>query len=232
MTRVALSRSGALVAVLGALLAVSACDSGQQSKAPAPPTADAARKGAEPTVDVAELMKAGPLPEQVLGNSAAPVTIVEYASMTCVHCATFHNESFGHLKQQYIDTGKVKYIFREFPLDPLAYAGALLARCAGEGKYFPMLELLFKQQRNWAYAEQPEAALLQTVRQAGFTQESYTACLQDQATYDALKQIRQRAVEKFAVESTPTFFINGKIQRGAVSPQQLDKLIEPHLPAK
>lgn len=232
MMRSLSSRSVAMSAALGALLALSACDSGQQAKAPASPPAESAKKNTDSSVDVAELMKPGALPEQVLGNSSAPVTIVEYASMTCSHCATFHNETYAHLKQKYIDTGKVRYIFREFPLDPLAYAGSLLARCAGEGKYFPMVELLFKQQRTWAYSEQPEAALLQTVRQAGFTQDSFNACLQDQKTYDALKQVRQRAVEKFGVDSTPTFFVNGKIQRGAMSAQQLDTLIEPHLTAK
>lgn len=215
-----------------ATLALAACDNNPQSKPPAPPPQAGGDKSLEPTVNVAELMKEGPLPEQVLGNANAPVTIVEYASMTCSHCASFHNETYPHLKEKYIDTGKARYIFREFPLDPLAYAGALLARCAGEGKYFPMTELLFKQQRNWAGSAQPEAALLQVVRQAGFTQESFNACLQDQKSYGALQEIRQRAVEKFGVDSTPTFFFNGRIQRGAISPGQLDALMEQHLAAK
>jgi len=157
------------------------------------------------------------------------VTIVEYASMTCGHCATFHNETFPHVKEKYIETGKVRYIFREFPLDPVAYAAALLARCAGEGKFFPMLDLLFKQQRVWAFTEQPEAALLAAVRQAGFTQDSFNACLQDQATYANLQQQRQRASEVFKIQSTPSFFINGRIERGTMAPAQFDALLAPHL---
>lgn len=211
-------------------LALTGCDSGTPSKPTVTP--GGSDKAIEPTVSIAELMKDGPLPEQVLGNANAPVTIVEYASMTCTHCATFHNESFAHLKEKYIDTGKVRYVFREFPLDPLAYAGSLLARCAGEGKYFPMIEMLFKQQRAWTSSPQPEAALLQLARQAGFTQDSFNACLQDQTSYSLLQQVRQRAVEKFGVDSTPSFFINGKIFRGALAPAQLDLALEPFLAAK
>lgn len=232
MIRTPLSRRAGLAAGLLALTGLSACDSPQNAASTPQKDAKPAASATESTVDVAELLKEGPLPEQMLGNANAPVTIVEYASLTCSHCATFHTEAFAHLKQTYIDTGKVKFIYRDFPLDPLAYAGSLLTRCAGEGKFFPMLELLFRQQRTWAYAAQPEAALLQTVRQAGFTQESFATCLQDQKSYDALKQVRQRAMEKLSVDSTPTFFINGKIQRGAVSPQQLDALLEPHLKGK
>ena len=176
-------------------------------------------------------MKAGDLAEQSIGNTEAPITIVEYASMTCIHCATFHNETSGHLKEKYIDKGLVRLVFREFPLDPLAYAGALLARCAGEGKYFPMLDLMYKQQRVWASADQPEIALLGVVRQAGFTKDTFDACLQDQTIYDALKQVRQRAAENFGVNSTPTFFINGKIQRGAMTPKQLDTELAPFIAA-
>ena len=232
MLHTMISRRAGLAAALAGLLALAACDSQPQSSTPAPKGTTPARSATDSAVDMTELLKEGPLPEQVLGNANAPVTIVEYASLTCSHCATFHNEALAHLKQAYIDTGKVKFIYRDFPLDPLAYAGSLLTRCAGEGKFFPMLELLFRQQRTWAYSDQPEAALLQTVRQAGFTQESFAACLQDQKSYDALKQVRQRAMEKFSVDSTPTFFINGKIQRGAVSAQQLDVLLEPHLKGK
>src|SRR5205807_3525317 len=110
-----------------------------------------ARAQAQPqTVSTEELMNPGPLPDQVLGAAEAPVTIVEYASMTCPHCADFHTKTFPELKQRYIDTGKVRFIFREFPLDQLALAGSALARCAGEGKYFPMVETLFSTQRTCA----------------------------------------------------------------------------------
>lgn len=222
------TRRAGLALGLSSLVGLAGCnDSNQNAKAPEKP----ANPAIEPTVNVAELMKPGDLRDEMLGKADAPVTIIEYASMTCGHCANFHNEGFPHLKEKYIDTGKVKYIFREFPLDPLAYAASLLARCAGEGKFYPMLELLFKQQRNWALTDKPEEALLATVRQAGFTQESFNACLQDQASYASLQKGRQRASEVFKVDSTPSFFINGRIERGAMSPQQIDKVLAPHLAA-
>jgi len=228
MTRVALSRSGALVAVLGALLAVSACDSGQQSKAPAPPTADAARKGAEPTVDVAELMKAGPLPEQVLGNSAAPVTIVEYASMTCPHCAHFHETTLPELKTKYIDTGKVRMVFREFPFDPRAEAGFMLARCSDDN-YFPMIDVLFRQQNSWAGVENAKEALLQISKLAGFSQQKFEECLTNQKLLDDIRSVRTRGANEFKVDSTPTFFINGKQYKGALSIAEMSAIIDPLL---
>ncbi len=99
---------------------------------------------------LAEIAKAGPLGDEVVGKQDAPVTIIEYASMTCGHCAAFHNTTYPELKKRYIDTGKVRYILREFPLDPLAAAGFMLARCAGKDKYYPMVEILFEKQKEWA----------------------------------------------------------------------------------
>ena len=226
-----ITRRAGLVLGLAAPFALAGCNDSGSSKAPAPQPQAAAAPGTEPTVSVTELMKEAGLKDQVLGKADAPVTIVEYASMTCSHCADFHNNSMGHLKEKYIDTGKVRYIFREFPLDPIAYAAALLARCAGEGKFYPMIDLLFKQQRAWAFTDKPDAALLAIVRQAGFTEDSFNACLQDQATYGALQGQRQRASQEFKVDSTPSFFINGRIERGAMSPQQIDKVLAPHLDA-
>jgi hypothetical protein len=101
---------------------------------------------AQAGVDVAELMQPGPLPEKWLGDEKAPVTVVEYASMTCGHCANFHKTVLPYIKEKYIDTGKVRMIMREFPLDPLAAAAFMLARCAPEDKYFDMVSLFFEQQ--------------------------------------------------------------------------------------
>lgn len=212
-----------------ALVALSACnDSSNSTKAP-----DAKPRGAtEATVSIDELNKPGPLPDQVLGKADAPLTIIEYASMTCGHCAAFHNETMQHVKDKYVETGKVRFIFREFPLDPVAYAGSLLARCGGDGKFFPLVELLFKQQRQWAFSEKPETALFDTVKQAGFSQEQFNACLQDQDAYAKLQRERQRASQQFGVDSTPTFFFNGRIERGAMSPAQIDQKIQSYLDAK
>jgi protein-disulfide isomerase len=175
-----------------------------------------------------ELMRPGPLPEQVLGSPDAPVTIVEYASMTCPHCATFHEKTYPELKKKYIDTGKVRFVFREFPLDPIAAAGFMLARCAGEGKYFPMIETLFHQQKEWA-VQRPLPPLLAIARQAGFTQQSFEQCLANQKLLEDLEKVRERGAKEFGVTSTPTFFVNGKVQRGAPTIEDLDKLIEPYL---
>jgi protein-disulfide isomerase len=181
-----------------------------------------------PQVSTEELMSPGPLPDQVLGAADAPVTIVEYASMTCGHCAAFHEKTYPELKKRYIDTGKVRFVFREFPLDPTAAAGFMLARCAGEGKYFPMVEALFSQQREWA-VQKPIPPLMAIAKQAGFTQQKFEACLADQKLLADIEQVRERATNKFGVNSTPTFFINGKRQAGAISIEELAKLIDPYL---
>lgn len=178
-----------------------------------------------------DLMVAGPLGERSLGKADAPVTIIEYASMTCSHCALFHNTVYPALKSKYIDTGKVRFILREFPLDPLAAGAFMLARCAGEDKYFPMVDALFRAQKTWAAGPDPVAALLTIAKQAGFTQQTFEQCLTNQQVLDGVEWVRQRAAEKFRVNSTPTFFINGKMQPGAMSVEELDKILAPLLPS-
>ena len=180
-----------------------------------------------PTVSVMELMAPGPLPEQSLGKADAPVTVVEYASMTCSHCAHFSTTTFPEVKKRYIDTGKVRFILREFPLDPLAAGGFMLARCAGEGKYFPLVETLFQEQAKWV-VQKPIQPLFELVKQTGFTQESFNACLKDQKVLDAIEQIRSKG-EKLGVNSTPCFFINGKMFRGALSIEDMAAAIDPLL---
>ena len=177
----------------------------------------AQRKKAGPAeVPLEELMKPGPLPELVLGNVDAPITVVEYASMTCSHCATFHNNVLPALKQKYIDTGKVRLVFREFPLDPLAAGASRLARCAGGEKTFPLISALFQTQEAWAFGRgDPKPELFKVAKQAGFTQESFDKCLADQKLFDDINAVRTRGAETFGVSSTPTFFINGKKLAGA-----------------
>jgi protein-disulfide isomerase len=176
----------------------------------------------------AELMEAGPLEEMALGKSDAPVTVIEYASMTCGHCAAFHVKTYPEFKKRYVDTGKARYILREFPFDPLAAGAFMLARCAGKDKYFPLVETLFQQQRTWA-VEKPIEPLFAIAKQAGFTQQSFDACLRDQKMLDGIEKVRARATEKFKVDSTPTFFINGKVYKGALSIDELAKAIDPLL---
>ena len=176
-----------------------------------------------------ELKIAGPLGDVFLGKDDAKVTIIEYASMTCPHCAHFHTATFPVLKQKYIDTGKVRFVLREFPFDPLATAAFMLARCNGNDKYYAMVDLLFTQQKSWSGTSNPAESLLATVKQAGFTQESFEACLKNQSIYDAVNAVRDRAEKVFGVDSTPTFFINGQKQSGALSIEELDKILTPLL---
>ncbi len=185
-------------------------------------------KPVEPYVLSGELATASPLGETWLGEDKAPITIIEYASLTCSHCASFHETGFPVLKAKYIDTGKVRFILREFPFDPLATAGFMLAHCSGEGHYYAMTDLLFKQQKIWAFSKTPAETLFNTVKQAGFTQDSFNACLKDQRIYDAVNAVKNRG-EKLGVDSTPTFFINGKKVSGALTPKDIDAALEPLL---
>jgi protein-disulfide isomerase len=184
-------------------------------------------------VPEAQLMKPQALTDMVMGSEKAPVTIVEYASMTCPHCAHFEENTFPELKKKYIDTGKVRYILREFPLDPLAAAAFMLARCAGEkdtGRYYAMVDTLFRQQQQWVVAK-PLDPLLAIAKQAGFTKESFDACLANQKLLDDIQKVRQEAIDQFKVQSTPTFFINGTMHAGALSMDEISKLIDPYLKA-
>ncbi len=172
-----------------------------------------------------ELMKPGPLGEMALGDPNAPNVVIEYASMTCSHCASFHTETFGALKEKYIDTGKVYFIFREYPLDALATAAFMLARCGPQERYFPLVDLMFDRQGEWAFTENPKQALLNFVRQAGFTEESFNACLTDKELQDGVLAVKNTASNDFKVTSTPTFFINGDLHRGGFSIEEFDEIL-------
>ncbi len=182
-------------------------------------------------VAVGDLAVAGPLGDVAQGPADAKVTIVEYASLTCSHCAAFHRDTYPELKKRYIDTGKVRFILREFPLDPLATAGFMLARCDGEGKFYPIVDMLFQQQRAWAFTDKPLDALRQMMRQAGISQEKFDACLKDQKLYESVNAVKTRGETTFKVDSTPTFFINGQRHPGNLSIDEIEKIIKPLLGA-
>jgi protein-disulfide isomerase len=184
-----------------------------------------AEKAASGSFPVAELMAPNALPDVAEGKADAPVTIVEYASMTCTHCAACHQNVYGDLKKNYIDTGKVRFILREFPLDPLATAAFMLARELGDDKRDAAINLLFSQQKNWAFVDKPLDGLANVLKQAGMGQERFEAILKDQALYDKVNKVRDRAAEKFGVNSTPTFFVNGEKYTGEVSLADIDKII-------
>ncbi|MER8798001.1 DsbA family protein [Mesorhizobium sp. M0984] len=228
------------LAAIPAVALLAACsDSGEKAEAqdvkpaapePAKPAAPAAAAApeAQGTVDMAALLKPGALPDMQLGKDDAKVTIVEYASMTCPHCAHFAETTFPELKTKYIDTGKARYILREFPFDPSAEAGFMLARCS-KGNYFPMVDVLFRQQANWVGVNNTKDALLQIAKLAGFTQESFEACLTDQKLLDDVRSVQKRGADEFKVDSTPTFFINGKTYKGAMSIAEMSAIIDPLL---
>jgi len=181
-----------------------------------------------PEPDPAELAKTGPDGDIALGSDKAPVTIIEYASMTCPHCAHFSTTTFPELQKRYIDTGKVRFIFREFPLDPLSAAGFMLARCAEKDKFMPIVETLFAKQSEWML-QKPIQPLMAIAKQFGFTEQSFDQCLANQKVLDAIQVVRDRAAEKLGVNSTPTFFVNGKRLVGDQSIDALSKEIQPYL---
>lgn len=180
----------------------------------------------EGDVDMAKLLEPGALPEESIGKADAPITVVEYMSMTCPHCARFHNNTFEPIKEKYIDTGKVRFVIREFPFDPRAAAAFMLARCAPEGQYFPMVSMLFKQQEQWATAENGREALLQMSKLAGFSQQTFEACLTNQKLLDDVNAVMQRGNKDFGVNATPTFFINGKKYSGEMSVEAMSGIFD------
>lgn len=210
-------------------LVLAACSEEKKAENSSTPQGGTAQATPASASTPAALLQASPIGDKSIGKADAPVTIIEYASLTCSHCANFHEATFPALKEKYIDTGKVRLIFREFPFDPLATAASMIARCSTEERYFPLISVLFKQQRQWAGSNNPLEELLAIARQAGFTQESFEACLKDQKIYDGLNEMKKRGAEVHGVNSTPTFFINGEIKRGDMPIDELEKLIEAKL---
>ena len=188
-------------------------------------------------VDMDAVLKPGALPEMALGPEDAKVKIVEYMSMTCPHCAHFHNTTFDEIKKKYVDSGKVRFVIREFPFDPRAAAAFMLARCNPQKpeelgsalQYFPMISMLFKQQETWAAAQDGRAALMQMARMAGYTQQSFEACLTNQKLLDDVNSVRERGAKDFGVNSTPTFLINGKRYSGDMTVETMSALIDSFL---
>ncbi len=180
----------------------------------------------EGSVEISQLMEPGALPDISIGKADAPVTIVEYMSLTCPHCAQFHNDVFEPIKAKYVDTGKVRFVMREFPLDNKATAAIMLARCAPEGQYFPMVSVLFKQQLVWASSADTRSALLQVAKLAGLTEEGFNACLTNQKLLDGVIAVREKGSKAYGVQSTPTFFINGKRYSGGMSVEEMSAVID------
>jgi len=184
---------------------------------------------AQEVVSEEELLVAGPLGDKVLGDENAPVTVVEYASMTCGFCGRFHRQTMAAFKEKYIDTGKVRFIFREFPLDASAFAVAMVARCAPADRFFDVLDLYFTTQDAWLASQDRYNALLDLAKQAGFSKESFDACLANQALFEGLDEVKNLGARKFGITGTPTFFINGAKAVGALTLEEMESYIEPKL---
>lgn len=169
------------------------------------------------------------LAERMLGDPNAPVEMIEYVSMTCPHCADFHNDKLPALKEKYIETGKVKLIVRDFPFDRLGAMAAMMARCGNPDRYFQFVDVLFKQQRSWTRSEDPVGALMKIGQLGGLSPDDFTACMDNEALLNGILEQRIQASEEFEVNSTPTFIINGEKIAGNQSMETFEAAIEKHL---
>ena len=178
------------------------------------------------TVDMTKVLQPGPLPELSLGDPNG-VTVIEYGSLTCSHCATFATTIFPAFQKAYVDPGKVHFIFREFSRNPLDVAAFVLARCEGDDKTLATIELLFAEQDKWAFVDNPLEALITALRPTGMSHDQAMACLNDQSKADAMTKILNAAEADVKVQGTPTFVIDGKVYDGELSMADLDAILTP-----
>lgn len=208
-----------ILIVAGGVVAVAAIAAGVYfgTRAPAagpPPVAAASA----PNKSALEAVQPG---DHVLGDPKAPITVIEYASLTCSHCAHFHTQVLPEIKKKWIDTGKVKLVYRDFPLDQVAAKAAQIAECAGNDRYFGVLDIIFRSQPQWAASSDALAELAKPLRIAGLGENEIKACLANEAMSNAVIN-DYRGGEAMGVNSTPTLFINGQLYRGARSVDELD----------
>ncbi len=166
------------------------------------------------------------LGEMALGSADAPVTITEHSSLTCGHCASFHAEKLPKLKKDYIDTGKVRLVFRDFPLGKLALIASMLPHCAGPDRYFGFLEVLFRSQRTWAGSNDPLLDLTRMARMGGMSEETVNACLGNKELFDAIQKRAAADGKKFDIESTPSFVVDGETISGNLPYEEFQKVID------
>lgn len=208
-----------ILIVAGGVVAVAAIAAGVYfgTRAPAPGPAPVAAAAA-PNKAALETVQPG---DHVLGDPKAPITVIEYASLTCSHCAHFHTQILPEIKKKWIDTGKVKLVYRDFPLDQVAAKAAQIAECAGNDKYFGVVDIIFRGQPQWATAADPLAELAKPLRIAGMGENEIKACLANDAMSNAVIN-DYKGGEAMGVNSTPTLFINGQLYRGSRSVEELD----------
>jgi protein-disulfide isomerase len=171
---------------------------------------------------------AGPLPDMEIGKPDAPVTIIEYSSLSCPHCAAFHKDVFPALKSEYVDTGKVRFVMREFPLNESALGGAVIARCLEPSRYFAFTSMLFAKQEDWAFQKDALTPLKALAKQAGMTGDEFDKCINNDSLQQKILAVRDEG-EKKGVHATPSFFVNGKLLKGAPSLESFAEAIKPYL---
>jgi len=194
-------------------------------------TAPTAFSGTDGVPAPAELMKQGPLGEKSFGKASAPVTVIEYASLTCRYCRQFHLTTYPKLKKAYIDTGKVRYIIREFPIGRSAAAAAIVTRCAPAKDYLRLYDKYLVNQKQWTGQEVRPDALFKVAGQTGMTRKTFDKCMTNQGIIDGLMWVKQRG-RQFGVAGTPTFFINGQKVRGVLTFEEMKGMIEPQISAR
>ncbi|MDH3230594.1 MAG: DsbA family protein [Alphaproteobacteria bacterium] len=163
--------------------------------------------------------------DRVLGDPNAPITIIEYASLTCSHCATFHKNTMPRLKREWLDTGRAKLVYRDFALDKNAAAAAVIARCAPEDQYFRLLSVFFSRQPSWSRMEDPIPVLAQIAGSRGLNREDIDACLDDDELVDGVLQMRLVGQNQHGVNSTPTFIVGERVVSGALSFEDFDAVL-------
>ena len=162
--------------------------------------------------------------DEVMGKADAPITIIEYSSLTCPHCAKFHAETFPKVKSEWIDTGKAKLIFRDLPWDPLAQATAMIAHCSGD-RYFAFLNTFFRTQEQWSRNPQPLAAIKTIAKLGGLGDEQVDKCLSDSGLLNEINARKDDAMSRYNVDSTPSFIIGGKLSSGDMTYDEFAKLL-------
>ncbi len=181
------------------------------------------------TIDMQEVLKANPMPDKFEGNAKAPVTVVEYFSLLCSHCAHFHKDTYGKIKENYIKTGKVKFIHRDYFWEPVSNTASLLAWCSGD-KYYSAMEFFFENQAKiFANKGKEKETIGVLAKQMGFTDDSYKACLANTAIKTPLMQMRDYAENKLKIAATPTFIIEGEVYSGAMPYEDFALILDRHL---